>query len=88
MSQELCPECGADAIYLAECPDCGADVRARCEDCGLPFSGEGDLCKCGTFTDEERARFYRNSPPQSANRNNGGRGHGWLKKRRYNRMAA
>lgn len=88
MTQKPCPDCGTPAAYLAACPNCGADLRALCEECGLPYSGEGNLCQCGTFTEEEAAEFYRTSPPKRANRNNGGKGHGWLRKRRYNKTAA
>lgn len=82
MSQKTCPDCGRDVTYLAECPDCGADVRLRCPDCGLPYSGGGDLCKCGMLTAEEREHFRRTAPPKSAHRNNGGRGHGPYRLRR------
>jgi len=87
MTQKLCPDCGAPAAYLAECPNCGADLRAHCGDCGLPFSGEGELCKCGTFTEEESEEFYSTAPPKSANRGNGGQGHNWLRIRRARRAA-
>jgi len=88
MSQKMCPECGTPAAYLPTCPNCGADLRAQCPECGLPYSGEGELCRCGAFTEEEREAFYSTSPPKSANRDNGGQGHGWLAERRYNRTAA
>lgn len=88
MSQKLCPECGAVVSYLAECPDCGADARLTCEECGLPFSGKGELCRCALPTEEEREHFRQTAPPKSANRGNGGQGHGWLAERRYNRTAA
>ena len=64
------------------------DDRPRCPICGLPFSGEGPLCQ---FGDECRAAYglataeenRRTAPPKSANRGQGGRGHGHLRFRRF-----
>ena len=84
-----CPGCGMPVAYWQKiCPNCGTGLRDRCPDCGLPHSGEGDLCQCGQMTEAELERFRRTAPPKSDNRGNGGRGHGWLGNRRRNRAAA
>lgn len=80
-----CPECDeVSGLFLAECLGCGADLRAKCDVCGLPLSGEEPCCHCGGFeSEEERKRFFRQSPrSKRANRPGGGRGLRWLADRR------
>lgn len=83
--QKPCPACAESiATHLPTCPHCDADVRERCETCGLPIVGEGELCHCGSSPEELEEAFSISPRSRRANRPDGGTGHGWLAMRRAN----